>query len=122
MDERERTIRKAARRRSSLLQGAGFALLGHPLPARLGLAWTAVSLAAVVLVSFVEVSPVGRYQVVVHVPEAPARIIVPPDCFFVVQEQPSKALDRRTISWMRREDVLGTKLWLVSLRGPGKEL
>jgi len=70
----------------------------------------------------VEVSPVSRYRMVVHVRGAPAQIIVPPDCFFVVQEQPSKALDRRTISWMRREDVLGTKLWLVSLRGPGKEL
>jgi signal peptidase I len=271
MDERERTIRKSARMRSSLVQGAGFALLGHPLPARLGLALTAMSMAAVVLVSFypagltawlaivsllgvvlfwaaeyiavgrisirpsgdssifsrhfalvcapvyigavvaaicllinfgalitrgtgmipvvnpgerilyhkrvgaadlvpgarvvfrvssksswgrpgdvviarilavpgdtiairegryvvndvktgVEVSPTGRFPVVVDVPDAPGQIIVPPDCFFVVQEQPSTALDSRTLSWLRREDVLGTKLWLVSLRGLGQRI
>jgi len=70
----------------------------------------------------VEVGPVGSYQVVVDAPEAPAQIIVPPDCFFVVQEQPSQALDSRTLSWARREDVLGTKLWLFSRRGLGQAL
>jgi signal peptidase I len=70
----------------------------------------------------VEVSPAGQFQVVVNVPEAPAQITVPPDCYFVVQEQPPKALDSRTLSWARRQDVIATKLWLVSPRGLGKPL
>jgi Signal peptidase, peptidase S26 len=69
-----------------------------------------------------EVSAVGRYQVVLDIPEVPAQSIVPPDCFFVVQEQPARGLDSRTLSWARREDVLATKLWLLSRRGPGQAL
>jgi signal peptidase I len=68
------------------------------------------------------VGPVGQYQVVAEVPEAPAQLIVPPDCFFVVQEQRSTAFDSRTLSWVHREDVLGTRLWLVALRGLGRVL
>jgi Signal peptidase, peptidase S26 len=70
--------------------------------------------------SGIEVSPVGQFPVVVNVPEAPEKITVPPDCYFVVQEQPPKALDSRTLSWARRQDVIATKLWLVSGRGLGK--
>jgi signal peptidase I len=66
--------------------------------------------------SGVEVSPVGQLPVVVDVPEVPEKLSVPRDGYFVVQEQPSRALDSRTISWARREDVLATKLWLVSAR------
>ena len=72
--------------------------------------------------SGIEVSPVGQFPVVVDVPEAPENITVPPDCYFVVQEQPPKALDSRTLSWARRQDVIATRLWLVSKRGLGKPL
>jgi signal peptidase I len=67
----------------------------------------------------VEVAAVGRFGVVVEVSEAPKQIVVPPDCFFIVQEQPSQGLDSRILSWTRREDVVGTKFWLVSRRGLG---
>ncbi len=70
----------------------------------------------------VEVSDVGRYKVVVDIPRAPAEAPVPPDCFFVVQERSSKALDSRTLSWARREDILATRLWLLSRRAPGQAL
>ena len=66
--------------------------------------------------SGVEVSPVGQFPVVVDVPEVPEKLAVPRDSYFVVQEQPARALDSRTISWARREDVVATKFWLVSLR------
>jgi signal peptidase I len=72
--------------------------------------------------SGIEVSPVGHFRVVVNVPESPEQIKVPPDCYFVVQEQPPKALDSRTLSWARRPNVIATKLWLVSSRGLGKPL
>jgi signal peptidase I len=72
--------------------------------------------------SGIEVSPVGHFRVVVNVPEAPEQIKVPPDCYFVVQEQPPRALDSRTLSWARRPNVIATKLWLVSSRGLGKPL
>jgi signal peptidase I len=65
----------------------------------------------------VEVSPTGRLPVVVDIPEAPAQVTAPTGCFFVVQEQPTKALDSRTLSWARSEDIVGTKLWLLSRRG-----
>jgi hypothetical protein len=58
----------------------------------------------------------------VDVPDAPAKIAVPPDCFFVVQEQPAKALDSRTLSWARRDKIVGTRLWLLSSRGLGQAL
>jgi signal peptidase I len=70
----------------------------------------------------VEVATVGSSSVVVDVPDAPARIAVPPDCFFVVQEQPAKALDSRTLSWARRDKIVGTRLWLLSSRGLGQAL
>jgi Signal peptidase, peptidase S26 len=72
--------------------------------------------------SGVEFSPVGNFQVVVSVPEAPEKITVPPDCYFVVQEQPPKAIDSRILSWARRQDVIATKLWLLSPRGLGNPL
>jgi signal peptidase I len=65
--------------------------------------------------SGVEASPVGPLPVRVDVPESPAQITVPPDCYYCVQEQPS-AFDSRTLSWARRQDVLATKLWLISRR------
>jgi hypothetical protein len=70
----------------------------------------------------VEVSDVGPYKVVVDIPRAPAEAPVPPECFFVVQEQSSTALDSRTLSWARREDILATRFWLLGRRGTGKAL
>jgi hypothetical protein len=70
----------------------------------------------------VEVSEVGSFGVVVEVPEAPEQIVVPPVSFFVVQEQPLHGLDSRTLWWARREDVIGTRFWLVSRRGVGVAL
>jgi hypothetical protein len=70
----------------------------------------------------VEVSTTSGYRVVLEIPESPAQLIVPADCFFVVQEQPSKALDSRTLSWAQREDVLATRFWLISLRALGQTL
>jgi signal peptidase I len=72
--------------------------------------------------SGIEVSPVANFPVVVNVPEAPEHITVPPDSYFVVQELPPQALDSRTLSWARRQDVISTKLWLLSSRGLGKPL
>jgi hypothetical protein len=44
MDESEETLRRRARTRSSLLPGMGFALLGYPAGAALGLALTTLLL------------------------------------------------------------------------------
>ncbi len=70
----------------------------------------------------VDVSPLGSHRVVLDIPETPAQTIVPPDCFFIVQEQPSKALDSRTLSWAKREDILTNQLWLLSRRALGQAL
>jgi signal peptidase I len=70
----------------------------------------------------VEVATVEGYPVVVDVAEAPAKTPVPRDCFFVVQEQPAKALDSRTLSWARRENMVGTRMWLLSNRRLGEAL
>jgi signal peptidase I len=64
-----------------------------------------------------EVSPAGSHRVVLDIPDTPAQTIVPSDCFFIVQEQPSKALDSRTLSWAERENIVATNLWLLSRRG-----
>jgi Signal peptidase, peptidase S26 len=69
-----------------------------------------------------EIGRIGRSRVVLDVPEAPAYLTVPPDCFFMVQEQPSASLDTRILSWARREDILTTKLWLLAPRGLGEPL
>ena len=70
----------------------------------------------------VEVSPVGNERVVLDIAEVPDKTSVPSDCFFVVQEQSSKAIDSRTLSWARREDILTTRLWLLARRSLGQAL
>jgi signal peptidase I len=70
----------------------------------------------------VELSPVGAFRVVLDIPETPEQTIVPSDSFFIVQEQPSKALDSRTLSWAKREDIYATNLWLLSRRALGQAL
>ena len=70
----------------------------------------------------VEVSPIGSHRVVLDIPESPARTTVPSDCFFIVQVQPSKALDSRTLSWAKRQDIVATNLWLLSRRALGQAL
>ncbi len=66
--------------------------------------------------------PLGPERVVLDVPEAPARRTVPPDCFFVVQDSPSGAFDSRVLSSARRQDIVATRLWLLSRRGLGQHL
>lgn len=52
MDADERAIRKAARRRSSLLPGMGLALLGYPRAAAVGLALMPLSVVTIAVASF----------------------------------------------------------------------
>jgi signal peptidase I len=64
-----------------------------------------------------EVSPTERGPLPLEIPEDPGSILVPPDCYFVIQEQPAKALDSQTFSWIRKGDLISTRHWLISSRG-----
>jgi signal peptidase I len=63
-----------------------------------------------------EVSPTGKYRVDVMVPPEPETLVIPHDSYFLVQDQPSDALDSQTFSYARRADVISTLHWLVSPR------
>jgi signal peptidase I len=64
-----------------------------------------------------EVSPTERGPIPLKIPEPPASIVVPADCYFVVQEQAAKSFDSQTFSWVRKGDLISTKHWLLSPRG-----
>lgn len=59
----------------------------------------------------------GRSAVVLDIPSAPESLTVPEDCFFVVQDSPSRSFDSQVLSWARRENLLGSQLWHVGRRG-----
>ena len=69
-----------------------------------------------------EVAPTGRFAPVIDVGALPKETTVPPNCFFVVQDTASQSFDSRVLSWARKENVIATKLFLVSRRGFGKSL
>ncbi len=69
-----------------------------------------------------EVAPTGRFAPGLDVGELPKETTVPPDCFFIVQDAASQSFDSRVLSWARRENVIATKLFLMSRRGFGKLL
>jgi signal peptidase I len=63
------------------------------------------------------IASLGKYMPVIDVPNAPRHIIVPPDCYFMVQDHSKGSLDSRVLSWALAKNIVGAKLWLLSSRG-----
>ncbi len=63
------------------------------------------------------VAEIGRYDLVLKIPDFPNTILVPPDCYFIVQDSPSLGLDSRALSWVRTKSIVGSRLWYLSGRG-----
>jgi signal peptidase I len=68
------------------------------------------------------VAPVGAYRPRLEIPQAPATLIVPPNCYFIVQDNAQDSLDSRILSWARKPDLIATRALLLSRREFGKEL
>lgn len=59
-----------------------------------------------------ESGPASKWYVV-EVPESPATITVPPDCYFCVTDDVRSGFDSRLFSWVRHDDILSTRLWSI---------
>lgn len=67
------------------------------------------------------VGTLGTAKQTIRVPAQPDGLVVPADCFFVVQDDP-KAFDSQTINWAKRNLVIGTRILLFGQRGIAKEI
>jgi len=68
------------------------------------------------------VAPVGAYRPKLEIPLAPATLTVPPNCYFIVQDNAQDSFDSRVLSWARKPDLIATRALLLSRRDFGKEL
>ena len=63
------------------------------------------------------VADTGRYNVVLDIPSSPESLRIPDDCYFVVQDSPTGGFDSRVLSWVRADNIVGSRLWYLSHRG-----
>lgn len=66
------------------------------------------------------VAAAGEYPVALEVPSSPETLTVPDDSYFIVQDSPARGFDSRVLSWVRAENILGSRMWYLSRRGIGK--
>jgi len=59
------------------------------------------------------VGNVGDGPPVVDVPQAPAEFVVPEDCYFVRQDDPTGSFDSSVLSWAERKHIVGTRVWYL---------
>ena len=59
------------------------------------------------------VAKTGNHAAAVNVPRAPGALTVPPDSYFVVQDSPTAWLDSRVLSFVRRQDIISTRLYYL---------
>lgn len=52
----------------------------------------------------------GSTRLVIDVPAAPESLVVPDECYFVIQDSPAGA-DSRTLSWVRRSQIVSSRIW-----------
>jgi hypothetical protein len=63
------------------------------------------------------VADAGRYDVVLDIPSSPESLRIPDDCYFIVQDAPTGGFDSRVLSWVRADNIIGSRLWYLSRRG-----
>ena len=63
------------------------------------------------------VAVTGKYSVALDVPQVPESLSVPLNCYFVVQESPTRGLDSRVLSWVREDKIVGVQIWYLASRG-----
>lgn len=63
------------------------------------------------------VADTGRYDVVLDIPSSPESVTVPDHCYFMVQDSPTGGFDSRVLSWVRADNIVGSRLWYFSRRG-----
>jgi len=63
------------------------------------------------------VASASERGVVLDVPSSPESLAVPNDCYFIVQDSPSGGFDSRVLSWVRADNIVGSRLWRFSDRG-----
>ena len=64
----------------------------------------------------------GRYKPVIEVPLAPDSFTVPDNRFFVVQDFTDNGFDSRVLAWVEMADIVSTRLYHLSGRGPLKSV
>lgn len=63
------------------------------------------------------VADTGKYDVVVDIPSSPQSLKIPDGCYFIVQDSPDGSFDSRVLSWVRDDNIVGSRLWYFSGRG-----
>ncbi len=63
------------------------------------------------------VASTGKYDVVLDIPSSPELLTIPDGRYFIVQDSPSGGFDSRVLSWVRDDNVVGSRLWYFSNRG-----
>lgn len=63
------------------------------------------------------VADTGGYRPVINVPPAPQQITVPENFYFIIQDSPTGGFDSHVLSWVKRKDIVSTRLWYLSDRG-----
>jgi len=63
------------------------------------------------------VATTGKLGAAIQVPAAPATLVVPDNCYFMVQDHPAGSYDSRVLSWARKENIVSNRLWRLSGRG-----
>lgn len=58
-----------------------------------------------------EIGATRPYDPVLVVPEEPESITVPPECYFIVQDDPRNSYDSRVLSWMEGKRIASDRLF-----------
>lgn len=61
-------------------------------------------------------------QIVLSVPREPDTLKVPADSYFCTVDSPQIGSDSRSFSWVRRDEIISTRLWLMNLREGFKQI
>jgi signal peptidase I len=70
----------------------------------------------------VPVSPPGTLRLSLEIPQAPQTLVVPPGCFFMVQDDPKNSIDSQVWSWARQSEVIATRAIGLIGQAFGKEI
>lgn len=57
------------------------------------------------------VAPTGSAPIALRVPKSPGAITVPPDCYFIAQDNSDEGYDSRVLGYAKRERILSTKMF-----------
>jgi signal peptidase I len=61
----------------------------------------------------------GKLEPAISLPTEQDALMVPSECYFVVQDNPPNAFDSQVLSWVKQDRIIGTNIFLFGGRGFG---